>query len=687
MNYDFLLSNEEELTSKRVFAERKVNIDNAYNLAQQLILKDGNDEWNQRAYAWCLIDLVKRESKIENSNQLSEFIEKLNQATIPDDEVLVNQKQFALNMANPYQQELNRKIGEAKELSQKGEHKEAANAYFRLLKNNPDNLKLQENFAWELYHLSKIVIERKPLNIDFLNRYFNEYFKLNVSKPSLLHQCFLRIALKVFELQKNNVSNMNKSYFDFGCFICNWGLDNLSQEDYKPSYYDKNDNGVISKLELQPNAISVFRYACQSCLDSKNYDYLSNILEYIYVQENYKKIVGDNIWVKWDLAKSLHFLGRYDEAKKMTLELIKEKASEYWLWEFLGDICGKDSIATAIQCYSKALTLQKDINFVAKLKIKLAQLLIENELFMNAKNEISEVIRFYENSGKSIPENLVYLSQTEWYITEYDSTDNQDFYISQAKLAMDVMYSDYPWIKAVLGCVYERNDKKFRTLFIQNLGFMQIQDNAIEVSIPENKIVSLGSKNRENMTVFLKGEWVKEKFSLYMIKERESNDFLDIFPKYTAVIDHINMDKKLAHFIINERIDFTVQLSELDFKPVLLDVADVYLSQHTTKEGKIRFKAKEIRKSPMKAEEIPSLVKLFSERVEVNNHLGFTEFSGVFIEPRFVEKLEIKNNAMVDGVAIRSFDKKKRIWGWKAININSVDNSEAFEDDYDEPWY
>lgn len=134
----------QELTSKEVFSERKVNLENAYKMAIELVRQDPNNEWNQKALAWCLIDLIKK-------TQDKLYIEQLN--NIPEDaydEVLISSRNKVMRLLNP----LNNEINKAKELSQSGHHRESANVYFNLLKQQPENTDLQISFAWELYRLS-----------------------------------------------------------------------------------------------------------------------------------------------------------------------------------------------------------------------------------------------------------------------------------------------------------------------------------------------------------------------------------------------------------------------------------------------------------------------------------------------------------------------------------------------------
>lgn len=50
------------MDSKKVFALRKEGkLQEAYNLATSLLNSDKDDEWNKRAMAWVLVDIIKIE--------------------------------------------------------------------------------------------------------------------------------------------------------------------------------------------------------------------------------------------------------------------------------------------------------------------------------------------------------------------------------------------------------------------------------------------------------------------------------------------------------------------------------------------------------------------------------------------------------------------------------------------------
>lgn len=56
----------------------------------------------------------------------------------------------------------------------------------------------------------------------------------------------------------------------------------------------------------------------------------------------------------------------------------------------------------------------------------------------------------------------------------------------------------------------------------------------------------------------------------------------------------------------------------------------------------------------------------------MNPHQNFGFASDIFVEPKFINELNLKNSQLVEGKAILSFNKKKNEWGWKVITIKPV---------------
>lgn len=91
------------ITSKDVFAKRKSGqLDEAYKMAVELVKVNASDEWNFKALAWCLIDLLKRDSQSNQQQNLAYYSQQLQSIDVAaNDEILTTQVQYALSLCNP----------------------------------------------------------------------------------------------------------------------------------------------------------------------------------------------------------------------------------------------------------------------------------------------------------------------------------------------------------------------------------------------------------------------------------------------------------------------------------------------------------------------------------------------------------------------------------------------------------
>lgn len=119
------------ITNKDVFAKRREGkIDEAYRMASQLINNPQPDDWDIKAFAWCIIDLIKRDAKAGNQQNLLQYKQQLEAIRVdPNDEILNDQSSYALKLCNPNSQ----LILQAKNLSKSGRNREAANIYWKIL--------------------------------------------------------------------------------------------------------------------------------------------------------------------------------------------------------------------------------------------------------------------------------------------------------------------------------------------------------------------------------------------------------------------------------------------------------------------------------------------------------------------------------------------------------------------------
>jgi len=90
-------------TSQEVFALRKAgSLDEAYAMALEVIEAEPNDDWNIKAFAWCLYDLVKRSVSQNDYATAKIYVEKLEALSISElDEILLKSVEHAKVLASP----------------------------------------------------------------------------------------------------------------------------------------------------------------------------------------------------------------------------------------------------------------------------------------------------------------------------------------------------------------------------------------------------------------------------------------------------------------------------------------------------------------------------------------------------------------------------------------------------------
>ena len=88
------------ISNKEVFAKRREGaIDEAYKMALELMAAPQADEWDRKAFAWCLIDLIKRDVKDGQLGSLPHYRSQLESIVVdPADDVLSKGVRHTLSM-------------------------------------------------------------------------------------------------------------------------------------------------------------------------------------------------------------------------------------------------------------------------------------------------------------------------------------------------------------------------------------------------------------------------------------------------------------------------------------------------------------------------------------------------------------------------------------------------------------
>lgn len=734
-------------TSQDIFALRRSGLlDEAYAMALEIIDNDPNDEWNIKAFVITANDKIKLAVEQRNFELSRQIADKLDTVEVNEwDSILFNTKRKALLIAYPEKQV----IIQAKEASKNGTHAEALILFRKAIQQFPNDIDLNTQYAWELQKEGKIIFDSDKVEVQKARQLLADYIKLKNERPSQLHSLFLHFADKITDREEFNLIS----------FLKKWDLNNLREDDFEPF---KKDDKVYPSI-----AEKVIQHGAKLILDKKLYQEVEFYLPFL---DTAIQRFQDNIWLSFYKAKLLQFINRNEEAIQFLIPVVKEKISDYWTWSLLAELLIDSDREKAISCYCKSLLCKGEDRFIANVRTKFAELLIQKELWSEAKFEINFAIVTKEVEGVNVPDKLRDYQQKDWYENAADKKSNNDYYNLNKQIAEEFVFYSLPWLDGCLGEIFtipDKPDKPRRKLFIK------LPKEIIEVVISDRKFNT--SRNfKEGDAIRIKGEYDKEKvFKIYLLEKRDAlvswdlfqwnsgnviqaikNDsgkitawrivavvgeqkkegiidvsdikakfqikeglpvfvklyqkakplsfysFLsekesrvhilsirertdgklwDSFQEQVGIVDHINHDKGIAHFIINKRIDSIVKLYQLKEKVEIGTKLSVRLKK-VTKDRDSYYTV--LTCCVTNQEPSETLLRPFSGMVETSGAVGFAD--DVYIESSLMLEHEVEAGNFVNGTAILNYNKRKSSWGWKAINISTniaAEENESKEND------
>lgn len=231
-----------EIDSKHVFALRSEGkLQEAYQLATSLLESNGDDDWNKRAMAWVLVDIIKKEIANNPQNAISFFNQLLSLKI--QDEILEKQIKYLQPKLTP----INREIEQASSLSKNGSYLNALNQFRQIFQNNTNLFQAHHDaYGWAIYRYLKHEFE--SITSDDVRRILFEYSKLQSERPSTLHSQILRFVINYVVKYNQNI--------DIYRYFLNWNPSNLMDEDTKKTNYD----GKVYDSLLE-NLIKAFVYS------------------------------------------------------------------------------------------------------------------------------------------------------------------------------------------------------------------------------------------------------------------------------------------------------------------------------------------------------------------------------------------------------------------------------------------
>lgn len=191
------------------------------------------------------------------------------------------------------------------------------------------------------------------------------------------------------------------------------------------------------------------------------------------------------------------------------------------------------------------------------------------------------------------------------------------------------------------------------------------------------KIISARSDNNWKIPQQLK-EWSEQDWYKKIESKKDNSTFYRQYvniaeeilfadiPEEIVVVEFVNENKSILNFIKDKSKYGFFKYAGMINKPEIGDVISVRFRG----EGQDRFyKVLSIKKITDNTS--CDALKEFSGKLKIWESANYGIVDDIFIEPKLIVKHGLKKDDLINGKAILSFNKKKNVWGWKAIRIYS----------------
>lgn len=392
----------------------------------------------------------------------------------------------------------------------------------------------REIIFWNIFNAHK---ENKFSELwNLFEKYNNNYSKHGQSK---WHSEILNLAERFME---------ENDEWRFLNFFKNWNPENLRTEDWKETKKDEHT--------YKPLATKAIKKAFEVLKTQTSEQNLSWLIQ---PYEKAIKLFPDDEWLLREKAL-LHFKNNELElAIKIYKHLVLELADKHYVWHEFSDCIISDN-SLKIGMLSKALSLEKNEDFLGDIHLDLAKALIDENLLENALIELEAYKKHREIKGWKLSSIFDELQQKASPVKQ-NLKDNWKLYKKYIPFAENFAYPDFNWKEVVLADKWKDNKGKERLTFTDG--------KTIEFAIGKNRFEVLRQSELGQIFKFklhkqeIKKE-VEAKFARYgktvvteykyipLIVEKSEKKHWEILEDTFAIVDYINKEKNIIHAITTE---------------------------------------------------------------------------------------------------------------------------------------
>lgn len=408
------------MTPTEIAALRRAGrLDEAEREAQAAFAQAQN-RYTAGALFWCVNDRIKQ---TQDQSNIATHLERLKELAeyCDGDNYVASTIEHVEARLNP----LAKEISEARNAAKNGRIDNDLILRLRdLAKADNLNRSLFPDYGWLIYHTIK---SSRPDDVNGKKRLLADYLRLELPRPDLLHSMILGEAL--------NLKRDKPLQFRFINFMDLWGLDNFRREDWEEYRSESNGHTFASLVEKM---IGVY---AKELRDNN-----------IPAPEAFQQIVDQGLQ-RFPRSQNMPLykvyvlisLGRREDALEFYKRLLLLSPSKFFLWAQASELVADLDQRIALLC--KAISVERNEEFLGNCRIRLASALIEKGMMGNAKWELDRYRELYQSKCWHLKPEFEAMARLISPATE--ALNNAELYNQHIPLADEFIYSSIPATFAV----------------------------------------------------------------------------------------------------------------------------------------------------------------------------------------------------------------------------------------------
>lgn len=538
---------------------------------------------------------------------------------------------------------------EAKVASEAGRWQEAESAYLQILKQEPNNKIANCALGWVYYKWNKLLLEKGGMAVQVVRRNLWKWLYLDNVKTDILYGLMLWQAKK---LADTGTIKMYK-------FLQWWDIANL-----QPSHWDKYLKD--SKVTYDALAVQVIRIAAKEVTKTPgiNYEDILRTAEWVNLALKHDP---DNLWLIYYKGKILLKSGKPVEAVSFFKNVVKQKSREGWAWHYLAEALEASGDEQVMTCACKAVAacpLDKSIQS----RLHLVKLLLKDRYFEEAKALMERIYEIQNDFALKLPKEIEDLKKQSWYSNTAPADDIDKWIKDRSTEAMDFLTNQLPWVPGCVGFHFSNSKQKQRvTILLKNGTSLTASARAFGLGMM-----------KEGDPVEIKMEKEASGRVVILDLRKRNADRWDFAEETEAVVSNVNKQKNGVHFVgvpkPGEDTPREFYCPTRILSKDNLNFGDNVCLRFIEGEKNIVFSVTKLDKAAP-----DELIKKIISTVEfVADDRSFAKLSdGTFVNDAVLQSYpKLNENSSVNGVAIPSFDRKKKVWGWMLYKVDSMTSCE-----------